>query len=34
MHTRILAILEQVLGVAVRDHRSAFRVEKNAVVAD
>src|SRR5579862_2347364 len=34
MHTGILAIIEQVLGVAVRDHRSAFRVEKNAVVSD
>src|ERR1700691_4370318 len=34
LHTLILAILEQVLGVALRDHGSALRVEKNAVVAD
>src|ERR1700735_1627845 len=34
LHPLIFAILEQVLGVALRDHGSALRVEKNAVVAD
>src|SRR5271155_2900589 len=33
-HAVIGAMRKQVLGVAVRDHRLAFRVEKHAVVAD